>query len=174
MHLPVDREIVSMGGTRVRVTSARTFDAVREALSAQMGRVTVPEVTALARQVETPEEYHRIVSERWVGTSGFMQFAVIDHGEWLPLYGIERRTERWILGNPLIAITMIRHDISAGLFAPVELLITEGAEGAGCTIDYVIPSSMIAPAGSSDDLRRTARALDEKLDALIASAAGTG
>ena len=35
---------------------------------------------------------------------------------------------RWIFGNPLIAITMIRHDLTAGLFAPVEILVTEAEE----------------------------------------------
>ena len=34
-------------------------------------------------------------------------------------------------GNPLIAITMIRHDITAGLFAPVEILVTEKDERSG-------------------------------------------
>jgi hypothetical protein len=29
---------------------------------------------------------------------------------------------RVILGNPLIAITMLRHEVTAGLFAPVECL----------------------------------------------------
>ena len=28
-----------------------------------------------------------------------------------------------MIGNPLIAITMLRHDVTAGLFAPVELLL---------------------------------------------------
>jgi hypothetical protein len=29
-----------------------------------------------------------------------------------------RRTQRWIIGNPLIAITMLRHDLSAGPSRP--------------------------------------------------------
>ena len=50
---------------------------------------------------------------------------------------------RWIIGNPLYAITMIRYDITAGLFAPVELLVTENIDGAGATVTYVRPSSLI-------------------------------
>ncbi len=49
----------------------------------------------------------------------------------------------WIIGNPLYAITMIRYDITAGLFAPVELLVTENIEGAGATVTYVTPSTLI-------------------------------
>ena len=36
------------------------------------------------------------------------------HGSWLPKFGINQRTVRWIISNPLYAITMIRHDITAG------------------------------------------------------------
>jgi hypothetical protein len=38
---------------------------------------------------------------------------------------VEHKALRVILGNPLIAITMLRHDLTAGLFAPVELLLLE-------------------------------------------------
>ena len=56
---------------------------------------------------------------------------------------INRRMVRWIFGNPLIAITMIRHDLTAGLFAPVEILVTEAEDGRGTTITYVRPSSLM-------------------------------
>jgi uncharacterized protein (DUF302 family) len=78
------------------------------------------------------------VTRRYVGRSGFMLFAEIDHGGWLPVFGIRRRTVRVILGNPLIAVTM-----TAGLFAPVELLITEHEDGRGTNVVYVRPSSLI-------------------------------
>ena len=62
-----------------------------------------------------------------------MLFAEFDHGAWLSKFGLERRSVRWIFGNPLIAITMIQYDVTAGLFAPVEL-ITEDADHAGTTV----------------------------------------
>ena len=66
-------------------------------------------------------------------------------------------------------ITMIRHDITAGLFAPVEILVTEKEGGAGTTVTYVRPSSLIV-IEENLPLRKAAKALDEKLDALIAKA----
>jgi hypothetical protein len=72
-----------------------------------------------------------------------------------------------ILGNPLIAITMIRHDLDVGLFAPVELLLSEKAGGEGCTLLYVLPSSLIAIDERDAELRGAAQALDAKLDALV-------
>jgi uncharacterized protein (DUF302 family) len=73
--------------------------------------------------------------------------------------------------NPLIAITMIRHDITAGLFAPVEVLVTEKESGPGTTIAYVRPSSLMV-IEENPPLREAAKALDEKFDALIAKATG--
>ena len=72
-----------------------------------------------------------------------MLFAEIDHGAWLPKFGIKQGTVRMIIGNPLYAVTMIRHDITAGLFAPVELLVTEDIDRAGATVTYVRPSSLM-------------------------------
>jgi hypothetical protein len=94
-------------------------------LRAQMGRASIQDIVALPKAPISKAEYVREVEERFVGKSGFMLFAEIDHCGWLPNLEINRRTERWILGNQLIAITMIQHDITAGLFARVEVLITE-------------------------------------------------
>lgn len=54
--------------------------------------------------------------------------------------------KRIILGNPLIAQTMLQHESRAGLFVPVEILVQELAEseGGGTFIIYDLPSSSIA------------------------------
>ena len=67
---------------------------------------------------------------------------------------------RWIIGNPLIAITMIRHDITAGLFAPVELLVTENKDRKGATVTYVRPSTLMV-IDDNPPLLAAAEALDE-------------
>jgi hypothetical protein len=48
--------------------------------------------------------------QQYVGDSGFMLFQEMDHCRWIEKFGIKRRLIRWIFGNPLIAITMIRRD----------------------------------------------------------------
>jgi uncharacterized protein (DUF302 family) len=156
-------------GIRTEVTTSVGFDEVLARLRAQMGSAKVQEVVALAKTPMTEAEYVREVEERFVGESGFMLFAEIDHGGWLPKFGINRRSVRWILGNPLIAITMIRHDITAGLFAPVELLVTEAKDGHGATLTYVRPSTLMV-IDENPPLLDAAKALDEKYDRLVASA----
>jgi len=158
-------------GIRTEVTTSVGFDEVLARLRAQMGSAKVQEVVALAKTPMTEAEYVREVEERFVGESGFMLFAEIDHGGWLPKFGINRRSVRWILGNLLIAITMIRHDITAGLFAPVELLVTEAKDGHGATLTYVRPSTLMV-IDENPPLLDAAKALDEKYDRLVASAAG--
>jgi uncharacterized protein (DUF302 family) len=158
-------------GIRIEVDTMVSFDQVLSRLRRLMGDASVPEVVTLAKEATTEAEFIQRVQERLVGESGFMLFHEIDHGGWLPRFGINRRVVRWILGNPLIAITMIRHDITAGLFAPVEILVTEKERGPGTTITYVRPSSLMV-FEENPPLLEAAKALDEKLDALIAKATG--
>jgi uncharacterized protein (DUF302 family) len=95
-----------------------------------------------------------------------MKFGEFDHGSWLGIYGIHRRTVRWIFGNPLIAVTMIKHDMTAGLFAPVEMLITEAEGGDVVTLTYLLPSSLMV-IEDNVPLRTAAEELDKKVAALV-------
>jgi uncharacterized protein (DUF302 family) len=156
-------------GIRIEIDTSVSFDEVLSRLRRLMGDASVPEVVTFAKEATTEAEFIQRVQERLVGESGFMLFHEIDHGGWLPRFGINRRVVRWILGNPLLAITMIRHDITAGLFAPVEILVTEKERGAGTTITYVRPSSLIS-IEVNPSLEAAAKALDEKLEALIVKA----
>lgn len=156
-------------GVRIEADTAVAFDDVLSRLRKLMGHTTVPAIEALAKQPISQADYVEEVERRFVGPSGFMLFAEINHGGWLPMFGIDRRTVRWILGNPLIAITMIRHDITAGLFAPVEILVTEKENGRGTTITYVRPSSLMVIV-ENQALLDAATSLDAKLDALVSAA----
>ena len=73
---------------------------------------------------------------------------------------------RLIIGNPLLAITMMRHDLTSGLFAPVELILIEGDDGRS-SLTYVTPSSLMV-VETNDALLAAARELDAKLRALAA------
>jgi len=156
-------------GERIVVQTRRAFDAVLHGLRQAMGKATVSEINALAKESNSEDEFCRRVEERYVGKSGFMLFAEIDHSAWLPRFGLNRRVVRWILGNPLYAITMIRHDISAGLFAPVELLVTEDLVQGGSTVTYVRPSTLMV-IEDNPPLLEAALSLDAKLAALVAGA----
>jgi uncharacterized protein (DUF302 family) len=153
---------ISFQGLQLRFDSTNSFDEVVAALLADIGDQPVP-INDLAVKFESWESYEREV-QSYVGPSGFMLFALIDHGAWIKKTGIDRKALRVVLGNPLIAITMLRHDLTAGLFAPVELLITEEDEGRSA-LTYVLPSSLMV-VEPNEPLRAAALELDSKFAAL--------
>ncbi|OBJ50136.1 DUF302 domain-containing protein [Mycobacterium sp. 1423905.2] len=150
-------------GVRVCYRSAKSYDELVAALLADIGRQPVP-INNIAQSHDDWDSYQREV-ESHVGPSGFMLFALIDHGAWIAKAGIDRPALRVILGNPLIAITMLRHDVSAGLFAPVELLLLDDPDGSSLT--YVKPSSLMV-IEPNPELHEAAKELDKKLAALAA------
>jgi uncharacterized protein (DUF302 family) len=151
-------------GVRMHYDSAKSFDDVVAALLDDVGDKPVP-IDDFAARFATWEAYEREVQSH-VGSSGFMLFATLDHGAWIKKTGIERKLLRVVIGNPLIAITMLRHDVTAGLFAPVELLIAE-EHADRSSLTYVVPSSLMV-VEENEPLRAAAVALDAKLAALAA------
>jgi hypothetical protein len=70
--------------------------------------------------------------------------------------------DHWQYNDRLI--TMLRHDLTAGLFAPVELILIEEHDG-HCSLTYVRPSSLMV-VEKNDALLDAAKQLDSKLQAL--------
>lgn len=75
------------------------------------------------------------------------------------------KSKRIILGNPLIAITMLKHDMTAGLAVPVELLVLE--KKGGVDLVYQLPSALIAGLNQDENLVSAVEALDRKLEKLV-------
>lgn len=156
---------IAFRGVRMRFDSAKTYDELVAALLADVGDKPVP-INEFAVGFDSWDSYEREVASH-AGPSGFMLFALLDHGSWLGKAGIDRKVLRVVIGNPLIAITMLRHDVTAGLFAPVELLITD-EDGGHSALTYVVPSSLMV-VEPNEPLRAAALALDAKLAALASS-----
>jgi uncharacterized protein (DUF302 family) len=154
-------------GVRVRYDSDKSYGELLAALLADIGTQPVL-INNIATSTGGWQSFQETV-EPHVGPSGFMLFALLDHGAWITKAGIDRKVMRVILGNPLIAITMLRHDVSAGLFAPVELLVMD--EGAGSSLTYVKPSSLMV-IDENSELLSGAQQLDVKLAALAAKVTG--
>ena len=157
-------QTVPFDGVRLRYASTRSFDDLVDALLADVGHDPVP-IDDIGTLHATWESYEHEVQSH-VGPSGFMLFGSLNHGGWIAKAGIHRKVLRLIIGNPLIAITMIRHDVTAGLFAPVDLLLTEEDNGTSA-LTYVVPSSLMV-VEPNPPLLSAAQDLDAKLDALAA------
>ena len=163
--------ILPFEARRVRVESARSFEKILLNLQKVVGKTTIPQGnTQEPGEVPTREQFEQAIQQE-VGESDFTLFFAMDYGHWLPLFGIQRKVMRWIVGNPLIAITMIRHDITASLFAPVELLLVGNESGEGSTMIYDLPSSLMV-IEPNPALLAAARALDHKLEMLVSRVTG--
>ncbi|CZT20171.1 uncharacterized protein RCC_06028 [Ramularia collo-cygni] len=153
--------------TRITRTISKPFDDVVERLHSSIKQ---PSGTGLGilNHMESKEKFEQATNEA-LGPHGFMQFQQFNHGDWMKLYGVNggRKVARIIFGNPQIAITMLKHDVSAGLFVPVEALIIEREDGKGTDVVQLKPSTLIAGAESSgDELKKAAEVLDGKLEKL--------
>jgi uncharacterized protein (DUF302 family) len=156
-------------GVRLQIDSPLAFDEVLRRLHDQTGESTVPLINEVAANSASSKDFDAEVTRRFVGPSGFMVFAKIEHSTWISRYGINRRVLRIILGNPLFAITMMREDISAGLFAPVEVLLVENESGS--TLYFVRPSTLMVTV-DNPPLQAAAIELDRKLELLVSSITG--
>jgi uncharacterized protein (DUF302 family) len=153
-------------GLRLERRTPKSFDAVLSALRSRMGVASIPILVELAKRHVDEKTFVDEVTRQFVGESGFMIFDELDHGGWLSIFGVRRRTLRLIYGNPLIAVTMIRHDITAGLFAPVEMLISEAEDHGGTVVTYLRASSLMV-IKDNPPLLAAALALDAKVEALM-------
>jgi hypothetical protein len=155
-------QTISFDGVRLRYGSTKTFDDLVDAVLTDVGREPVP-IDDIGKVYPDWDSYEHEVQSH-VGPHGLMLFGSFDHGGWIAKAGVHRKVLRLVIGNPLIAITMIRHDVTAGLFAPVELLLTEEDSGTSA-LTYVLPSSLMVTEPNLP-LLSAARELDAKLAAL--------
>jgi uncharacterized protein (DUF302 family) len=150
----------------VRITTDRAFEDVTTAFERQLGRFDPDVSKALAVGEDAGGARARI--EAMAGPSGFMLFSANDHGALLRLAGQKRKAVRYVVGNPLFALQMTQHDIRAGLYAPLRVLIYEDEAGKTC-LEYDSPSSLFGQFGD-DRISPTAATLDKKLEELVAEA----
>jgi uncharacterized protein (DUF302 family) len=155
---------IPFNGVRIRFDSKKSFDELVAALLADVGEEPL-KIDELPAKFESWESYRTEV-ESHVGPSGFILFALMNHGAWIKKVAIRKKVLRVVIGNPLLAITMLRHDLTAGLFAPVELIIIE-EDNNQSSLTYVRPSSLMV-VEKNEPLLAAAEVLDAKLQTLAA------
>ena len=150
----------------VRLETDKPFEEVVKAFERQLGRFDPDVRRAAAESGDTEAARARI--EAMAGPSGLMLFGTQDHGALLRLAGQKRKAIQYVVGNPLVALQMTQHDIRAGLYAPLRVLIYENEEGKTC-VEYDKPSSLFGQF-QNDRISPTAAMLDKKLEDLVTTA----
>ena len=100
------------------------------------------------------------------GESGLMILGTVPHGR---LYRLLEdgppRAQMFLIGNPLIALNMMRVHVESGVYAPLRLMFSE--DGPNKTvITYDRPSKMFAQWQESV-FQQTGQILDQKMQTLI-------
>jgi uncharacterized protein (DUF302 family) len=150
--------------------SSRSFEEVVSAFESAVGSVENSGFPELLASTKSAEEFESRVKSR-EGKSGFMRFLTVDHGTWLARIGLNAKARMYTIGNPLIARTMLEHDIAAGLNVPVRLMIYEDALSRTTRLIYDLPSSLMSGL-KNQKVAAAAKKLDAKLIALAIHATG--
>jgi uncharacterized protein (DUF302 family) len=152
--------------------SEGTFDEVVAAFEKAVG-VVDGKAFQKAVAASTDEKDFETRIRAFEGSSGFMRFLDIDHGAWMTRIGLKAKCKLYILGNPLIARTMLKHDLGVGLNVPVRAMIYQDQKTGKTRLAYDLPSSLMTRLGNTD-VTAAAKALDEKLVALAKAVTGAG
>ena len=150
----------------VRLETDKPFEDVAKAFERQLGRFDPDVAKPLIAGGDIEEARAKI--EAMAGPSGFMLFGTTDHGALLRLAGQKRKAIQYVVGNPLFALQMTRHDLRAGLYAPLRVLLYEDERGRTC-LEYDRPSSLFGQF-NDDRISPTAAMLDKKLEDLVTTA----
>jgi uncharacterized protein (DUF302 family) len=160
-------EITVSSVTHVNVKSSKPFDAVTAAIERQLGKFDAQVFGAAMQNVSNPTEVESKI-HAMEGSSGFMLFAMRDHGQLLSLKGRKAFDRQYEIGNPLFAVEMTKEDLRAGEYAPLRICVYVG-EDQLTHVDYDLPSTIFGRF-ESPQVDKVAKSLDQKLEALIANA----
>jgi uncharacterized protein (DUF302 family) len=150
--------------------SNRSFADVVAALEAAVGSVENEAFVDEVSEARDPSDFESRMHKH-ESTSGFMRFHTIDHGAWLAALGSSGKARLFTIGNPLIARSMIKHDLGVGLNVPVRIAIYEEPSSGKVRVVYNLPSSLMS-ALENNDVSEAAHALDAKLIALAEKVSG--
>jgi hypothetical protein len=140
-------------------------DAVAEADPAAIADT----VTAASNSTDSRQTWES-ATKSLPGPSGFVRILSLNTGELTSWYGKPAKAKMYIFGNPLIAATMLIHDIRVAGRVPLQLLIYE-ADNGEARLSYDLPSTLMSRFGNAQ-LDAAARELDKKLVAFATELTG--
>jgi hypothetical protein len=149
--------------SHIHIESAKSFADVRAALESSVPHLDPGLVKALA-----DGDVERANREKEDGPE-LSIFQVRDHGALLKIAGKARNALQYDIGNPVTASLMTRHRLSAGLYAPIRVMLYENDTGRG-VFEYDQPSTTFGQFGD-ERVTAVARGLDAALERALVGAA---
>jgi uncharacterized protein (DUF302 family) len=151
-------------------STSRSFEDVVAAFETAVGTLEDTGWAAIPAASKDVGDFEARV-QKTIGPSGFTRFLTIDHGAWLTFLGQPAKVRLYTIGNPLIAITMLRHDIAVGLNVPVRVTIYRDEASETTRFGYDQPSTLMSGLDNAN-VTEAAEKLDGKLAALAEHVTG--
>ena len=130
----------------IRISSKRSFDEVKTALESRIRLVQVDLLIPFLQKGDMAGA--RAELERLAAPTGLSILYSLNHGAALAMDGGPRKAVGYGIGNVLTAVSMNKHNVAAGLYAPIRVVLYEGADGTA-VFEYDRPSSMLGLFGNA-------------------------
>jgi uncharacterized protein (DUF302 family) len=162
--MPIKKLIMTKNITvqHVSIKAKSGFDSITKNLENVLGKL---DLNVIAKLREDPKFVEKKIKSEMQGAEDLILFGSFDHGALLGVSGKASNAMQYVIGNPLIANLMTQHDIRAGLYAPLRVLIFENPDKS-VQIEYDLPSSLFGQFGIGE-IDEVAVSLDQKLERLI-------
>ncbi|KAL9106208.1 MAG: hypothetical protein Q9227_008741 [Pyrenula ochraceoflavens] len=185
-NLPTNSEVESVTVRRLSVNINAPYHRVIDRF-----RTLVPQINLSDLRNQTSPSGIAEVVRKTGTTTDFVLFSQFDHGGWIrhfPLVSESsspseeaaqidgavvhggRGLQRFIFGNPLFAMTMIREDVEAALHVPLDAAFVEQEDGRSTKMLMMLPGGLVAGHTSASDnekLKQAASELEGKVLKLI-------
>jgi len=163
--VPIATASVPIQVAHMTLRIAAGYDEFTKSLEGPLGRFDASVMAMAAADPRGAEARIRTME----GEQGLMLFGLQNHGALLALAGRAQKAKRYQIGNPLIALEMTRHDLRAGLYAPLSVLVYQ-VDDHHVHVDFDQPSSLFGQF-ENPAIAEIARGLDDKMHRLIEKAA---
>lgn len=174
MSLPPNATIETISVRRLTIDIATSYAQAVERFRSLVPPIKLGDL----RNATSPNEVEAVVRDT-ATTTGFVLFTEFNHGHWIRHFppfttapetaGAGRGVHRFIFGNPLFAITMIRESVEAALHVPLDCGFFEQGDGSAKMV-ILLPDGLVAGhAGAAENkaLHVAAQALEAKLFELV-------
>ena len=149
----------------VTITSNKSFEETKLALENSLARLD-DGILTLVRFGQAERALEALESG-----PDLMIFGFRDHGGLLQVQSLKRKAIQYDIGNPLTASKMTRHQLSAGLYAPLRVYLQEAPDGE-VAFEYDRPVSVFGQFGDPDpEVDIVAKDLEALLEATLRQAA---
>jgi uncharacterized protein (DUF302 family) len=154
---------------RSYVPTRLSYEDAAKAFEASVGHMDEAVAHALMARRAPWAEVEAAIG-KMAGPSGLMIVGLANQGAITSLEGDPIRCRLYLVGNPVIAQSILRVDVRACLYVPFRVTLSQGTGDAGATFSFDRPSSFLA-ALDNPALLPIGQALDKKIDDVMTAIA---